>query len=553
MADSYFQKWREAYFGPSTPAPPTAPVAQQMTGGIPELTQPLVQAGQGVADRARETFQSARLSQPGRMAAVQMRNGLSMAAPGFLGATPSLGSAVDKRTGLVPEPPKPPEAAPVDTSDATYAERPAPSFGGGGGGMAVIPGGRRTQAWQVQEGKKFSDGTFASIAAAEDAKERVLTHEAKAGQAAAEREAAFADGYEALLGQKQANEAAARARRQKMMDDEFQKLTEANKAAADDGGATVAGKAFGGLMATLGVALGAWGGSMDRTGRNAGAEALQQFTNNAIAEQRAKADRENNYYARMKDMFGDEQKAEVATRMAFNEAMQARLANMAATTKSENAKANIDRVAAQTFAEKAQLKKEFDLLQQDTVQRSDANVPDRVIGLGVPAAKQADVEKVGEALTREKIPEAEQNLAEVQKEIDAYGKQDKPIEGVTGTSPLGGWWESKKPDFLLTPKGLANRQMVANFASNYAHAMSGAGMSDAERERYMHNILGARTNEEMQRAIRMADDALAARKRTIKATYDPRAVAEFDKRTGGGTTKFQQRGVVPTMKPAGEK
>lgn len=419
--------------------------------------------------------------------------------------------------------------------------------------IVAIPGGRQTQGWHVQEGAKISDGTYATIDAAQQAKERVLTQEAAAGQQAADREAAFADGYQKTLAFYNEQEGIARDQRLAKQREVMDQLEASNREAAADAN-NVAGKAIGSVLSTIGIALGAWGGTLDRSGRNAGLEAYNAATNAAIADQRAKAEKENNYFAKMKAMFGDEERAEMATKMAFNEAAKAKAAQLAATTKSEMARANADRVQAQLMDESAKLKERFDLLTQDKVQRTDANVPTRYIGTGGIGAKQADVEKYGEAVIKSGLPETRQKLAEVQARIDAFAKDGQSIEGVAGNSALGGWLESAKPDAALTPQGLANRQMVSQLVAEYSHTMSGAGMSDAERERYEKNVRGAKTTAELQRSLQQMQNALEARQRAHDATYDPRAVAEWQRRVGPARgIGFSQQGVVPTVKPAGSK
>jgi len=188
------------------------------------------------------------------------------------------------------------------------------------------------------------------------------------------------------------------------------------------------------------------------------------------------------------------------------------------------------------------------------VHRTDTNVPTQYIGIGGGlGAKDADVEKVGEAMLKAGIPQDEQELAEVQARVNSFDK-NKPIEGVAGVSAAGGFVESNKPDSMLSPAGLANRQMVGRTVAAYSKAMTGAGMSDKEREIYVGIIRGAKTTAELQRSLQTVQNAVAARRRTIEATYNPKAVAEYKRRLGpGGHARFSDKPIVPTVAPAGEK
>lgn len=531
---------------------PHVPLAQAIAGGAPELA-PAVQQGLDQVKGARE-------SQAGRHLAVAADTAVQSVAPYRKALeTMPLPAGAKKRaldmTDPVPAPPKAPQAAPMTAEGATYADGPsaAPRPPQGGAGGVMVPGGRRTQGWQVQEGLNVDEDTRRAYDAADGYRLTGLQQDAAAGQEAAEREVAFSEGFEKRLQQHEAERAHRVQERNMLMDTELKKLDESRRAVPDTT-ADVVGKGVAKLFSIVGVAAGAWAGSMNRTGRNAALETMNAFAQQEAAEQQKKADKENNYFARMKQLFGDEDRAAEATHIGILEAGRARMATLSAATKNAYAKAQLDKNMAGLAEAIAQRRERFGVLTQDKVQRTDANIPDRYVGFGTGAAKPADVEKVGEAMSKAGIPETEQTLGELQARIDAYTKDGKPMEGVAGTSALGGKWETMKPDALLSPQGLANRQMVGRFNSAYRKMMTGAGGSDAEAEKYEKDIRGARTVPELQRSIQAYQNAAVAKVRNIEATYDPKAVAEYNRRMGpGGHVKFSDKGVTPTIKPAGER
>lgn len=457
-------------------------------------------------------------------------------------------------------PPQAPVAAeappPVSPEGATFASEPAsPPMGAGGGPMRVqvIPEHRRTQGWQVNEAIPASDKEIIARDAAIQSHQNVLENEADAGRYDAMRKEAFARGQagaQAFFEEQRALHAEQRQQKR----DALIKEMEDERTKAVENADTLLGKGVSKFMGVLGAALGAWSGSIRGTGQNAGLQAMQAYAAEEAASQRAKADKENNYYARMRTIFNDDDAAEAATQASILRLAQARGNAIAATNKSELARANWDRGNQILSTEIANLDQDITRRAHDVVHRTDVNVPTQYIGMGGGlGAKNADVEKVGEAMLKAGVPQDEQELAEVQARVNSFDK-NKPIEGVAGVSPTSGFIEANKPDAMLSPEGLANRQMVGRTVAAYSKAMTGAGMSDKEREIYVGIIRGARTTAELQRSLQTVQNAVAARRRTIEATYDPKAVAEYRRRLGpGGHARFSDKPIVPTIKPAGEK
>lgn len=476
----------------------------------------------------------------------------------WLGTVPGL-----EGSGLVDKvfPAQAPVTAPPAPADGPvegeFAPPPGAAFGmpsAGPTSFKVIPEHRRTQGWSVSEAVPMDDQEKLARDAALESKTRVLETEADAGRYDAMRKEAFARGQLGAQSFYEEQNALHREQAQQKRDALLADMEREHKAAQDNPD-TLLGKGVSKFLGMIGVALGAWGGSIKGTGQNAGLQAMQAFAAEEAAAQKLKADKENNYFARMRTIFNDDEMAEKATQEAILRLGAAKVSAITATSKAESARANGDRVNQVLSEDIGNLRKEITIRGADRVQRTDVNVPTQYLamggGLGAP---QGDVEKYGEALTKAGIPEAEQELAEVEARLNVHAKDGKPLEGVAGTTAASGFIESNKPDAMLTPQGLANRQMVGRTVAAYSKAMTGAGMSDKEREIYVGIIRGAKTVQELQRSVATVQNVLSARKRVIQATYNPKAVAEFERRLGpGGIPRFSSAPIVPHVKPAGDK
>lgn len=478
----------------------------------------------------------------------------------WLGTVPGLeGSGLVDKVFPAQAPVTAPPAEAAGPVEGEFAPPPGAAFGmpsAGPTSFKVIPEHRRTQGWSVSEAVPMDDQEKLARDAALESKTRVLETEADAGRYDAMRKEAFARGQLGAQSFYEEQNALHREQAQQKRDALLADMEREHKAAQDNPD-TLLGKGVSKFLGMIGVALGAWGGSIKGTGQNAGLQAMQAFAAEEAAAQKLKADKENNYFARMRTIFNDDEMAEKATQEAILRLGQAKVSAITATSKAESARANGDRVNQVLSEDIGNLRKEITIRGADRVQRTDVNVPTQYLAMGGPGlgAKDADVEKYGEARTKAGIPEAQQSLAEVQARVDAYAKSGKSIEGVAGPTVASGWLEDKKPDGVLTPQGLANRQMIGQFVADYRHAMTGAGGSDAEAEKFEKNIRGAKTTAELQRALQQGQNKLHALERAQKATYKPNAVAEYHRRLGpsGSEVGFAGKGLVPTVKPAGDK
>ena len=477
----------------------------------------------------------------------------------WLGTVPGLeGSGLVDKVFPAQAPVTAPPAEAAGPVEGEFAPPPGAAFGMPSAGpthFKVIPEHRRTQGWSVSEAVPMDDQEKLARDAAIESKTRVLETEADAGRYDAMRKEAFARGQLGAQSFYEEQNALHREQAQQKRDALLGEMEREHKAAQENPD-TLLGKGVSKFLGMIGVALGAWGGSIKGTGQNAGLQAMQAFAAEEAAAQKLKADKENNYFAKMRTIFNDDEMAEKATQEAILRLGQAKVSAITATSKAESARANGDRVNQALSEDIGNLRKEITIRGADRVQRTDVNVPTQYVGIGGPGlgAKDADVEKYGEARTKAGIPEALQKAADMQRVLDAFGKSGT-LEGVSGKTVTEGWIEDNKPDAMLTPQGLANRQMLGQFVADYTHALTGAGGPEAERERFVKNIRGAKTTAELRRALQQGQNTLRALEKAHQATYKPNAVAEYHRRLGpsGNEIGFAARGLVPNVKPAGEK
>jgi hypothetical protein len=424
--------------------------------------------------------------------------------------------------------------------------------------VKVSAGGRTPSQWQVQEGLPTDPRVTKLQDKANKEREEALLTEARAGQAQAEKEAAFAKGYEHRIAFHDERAAIAREERMRKLEAETERVNQELESANVYEPRDMIGKGVASFFSTIATSLGAYAAPYTG-GRNLPAEQIASDVERHLKEQRLAMDKGNNYLARLRQQFGDQESAENVMRAALMDRAKTEIATLVAGSKSEAMKGRAAAVMADLDERKAAVLDAQSQRAMERVTRADVNAPAQYMQLGgggLEADKKAkeNAEKYGEALTKAGIPEAVQGMAAVEAQINAFGKEDA-IEGVSGSGVLRGALESKRPSATLSTRGRINRQLVDQFTQNYRKAMSGAGFSKEEAQGYEAVIRGAKTTEELQAAIRRSHDVLAARLRTMQATYDPRGVALFNQRTGGTIARFanQEDAFAPTVRPAGEE
>lgn len=291
------------------------------------------------------------------------------------------------KLGVHPPDPKPPEPAAPSLADGggrgdADARIDVPNFapaGGGAGGRAVIdPGGFKLTQTQVQHGIPASPEVRKKMAEAAGHERDAALRGLEAAQTASENEALarahYAEEARAAEAQREANEQ----RRQ----DELARLRAKREAVLEEANSpgAVVGKAAGGLFASLGVALGAYAATM--TGqRNHALDAFNAFTENELKRQKMAADREDNYYSRMRAEFGDARTAEDMTRAAIHRAASMELEKLGAKAKGDFAKAKYEEARGTIEKQYAATMNALDVQSENKVGDTYSLLPARVIGV----------------------------------------------------------------------------------------------------------------------------------------------------------------------------
>ena len=301
-----------------------------------------------------------------------------------------------------------------------------------------------------------------------------------------------------------------------------------------DAGFLVQGTA-GKLLRGVALALGAFGGSLNGTGKNAAAEVINSTIANEVAKQREMYARNKDRIAGLQGVYAqlrargiDDRTAMLTAHQHYLDEQMQRIQANQAKLGSQDAKANGDKALADLDAKRA----DIDEQRQEAI----GSMAWRLMHPGAAAGPKPFTEQqVGEYSSRlEKagIPDAETEISDLKQHAFPAGVRvdsDQPIEG---TGP----WENIKDkvpvvgQYLHSKEGRINRGNIESLFLAYRHAITGAGGGDREMQEIKQAFEGAGTAAELNHAIKKADAILAAKKRNIQAGTKPEAVQEYDRR-----------------------
>lgn len=172
--------------------------------------------------------------------------------------------------------------------------------------------------------------------------------EQKAVQQQSEQEAVFFDGQLRNKQNLQNIQAGRELERQNEIQS-FQAKVQAARDHAQDP-AVVLGNGVGELLAGLGVALGAWSATRSK-GPNHALALYNAMAEKKVQQLRQESQDTENFFSRMKAQFGDERQAELATRLTMDDIAKTQLARIGAASKSEFAKAAVQKQIASIEAQ----------------------------------------------------------------------------------------------------------------------------------------------------------------------------------------------------------
>lgn len=367
---------------PASFNPPTVdnyPGRPRMAGeGMPE--QSLAdRAGDAIGRGLRATWDSEPVRNNRRMAFAGLAYGSPAAAYGrtLFGLSPAPTTEEGRASGFLPPLPAAPAplpGKPVGDKEDDMAGDPTPPpglFAAGGAGRAVFdPGGLKYEGadirteYGIPASKKTREEREAAVRDARRAAKIAAVAADESSGAEREARERYIEEARAAEAQREANEQRRQAELERLRAKREAALEEANSPGA------VVGKAVGGLFASLGVALGAYAATM--TGqRNHALDAFNAFTEAELKRQKMAADREDNYYSRMRAEFGDARTAEDMTRAAIHRAASMELEKLGAKAKGDFAKAKYAETLAVLHEREADFDNRLTLQEADKVSRGD--------------------------------------------------------------------------------------------------------------------------------------------------------------------------------------
>jgi hypothetical protein len=348
--------------------------------------------------------------------------------------------------------------------------------------------------------------------------------------------------------------------------------------------------AIGQIGAVLAQAFGAYDATLGRT-ENWAKKIIDGYIDADIAEQREQIEAGkagvNNALQRLNLRFGDIGQAQSALKIAMGQVVDTQIEAYAKSTKSEDIINGSNEWVAQNRAERVAHEQEFmaKAIGKRTTATHGTVVAPSAGGTRAPttaemsaradlagkipgiAEKSYDAElkrqKVFGGGDPDKMREDTRNLAKDTAEIVKAQAEAQPgrdliqqykgerfipglgldYDAATGLPVIG----AGVSRFALNDEERANRGTIDRAVLAYQHALTGAGASDRERGMITNAIKGARTPGELSAAIEQADAALAARRKSIEAGYDPRVVETWRKRGA-----YQPVRVPPSARPVTE-
>ncbi len=333
-------------------------------------------------------------------------------------------------TGQEGEKPYQPEGSPLDPRGPGY---------GGVGGAAPMVMDHPVKTEETRELGHNVDEARSHYAKASSALSQAADLEQKAVENQSEQEQLF---FDAQLRNKQ-NLAAIQAGREAERQAEMRAFQSKVQAARDHASdpKTVLGNAVGEMLGGIGVAMGAWAATRTK-GPN---YALQLY--NSLAEQRMNKMRQEsqdteNFFSRMKSQFGDERQAELATRITMDDVAKTQLARIGAASKSDFAKASVEKSIAAIEAQQAGWSMDLQKIEDGKTIQSRAVSQPYLVGkdgakampMGGPS-QSAFSERRGPPTMEERMTAgpSDQSVANWAKENNGGVMPERPAESQGGT------------------------------------------------------------------------------------------------------------------------
>lgn len=290
------------------------------------------------------------------------------------------------------------------------------------------------------------------------------------------------------------------------------------------------------ILLSVAIGAGALGGAMTGQGGNQALGIVNDqigrdidAQKEAIKNKKAKLDRKESLYARMLDHYGDERRAELATRAAMMGRIEREMGLLANEAKDPTRASQITRMQAEAKMARGQMINELD---GRNVSETVVNVPDRTIAVGgTPAQKPDKAGAKAYAADRAKytLDEFDPLYREGITRMRRYGKgQDVP-----GLRASDRWIVDNVPGGIAALRAKAGDEAADNYQWSIAmgnkvlRAESGAVISPDEARKKAVELFGDGTSEQVQNGMRRADTVRRSREDNLARGHGPAAVQTY--------------------------
>ena len=356
--------------------------------------------------------------------------------------------------------------------------------------------------------------------------------------------------------------------------------------------------AVGQIGAAIAQAFGAYAATL-RGGPNLIAQQIHEYIDADVANQRAEIEAGkagvNNQLAKMNRQFGDLDQAEAALKIAQQKVADNMAASYASSTKSEDVMNSLNSYLAegqqryvqneQQFEDRSYGKRsvttaakmiapsagglrapteeekikrlttlgKFGEVQKGayegeiTRQKAEGQDPEKRKKAEDKAAEEA--ERYGAKIEGAKLNEYTASIANVKNRLKEYAGKDE-IPGVGPENVLTranrsvdefvvGPGEAEKRFYNIEERN--NRQAVEFMKADMRHAITGAGMTDKERQNLDNMIEAARTGDDFRNVVKIVEGRIDAHKAELARGFSPEAVQLYESR--GARAPLPQRSI----------
>lgn len=162
---------------------------------------------------------------------------------------------------------------------------------------------------------------------------------------------------------------------------------------------------------------------------------------------------------------------------------------------------------------------------------------------------------------RTRIEQQTRQLSEEFTKIDApaFYEQFSQVDSIMRENPddLPGFGQlaGRLPDFATNKSGVQLRQAVGQMLAAYRKAVTGAGMSDAERAEYdrITGLVQSGDEASVREGVKLMKNAMDARIRAVAGGYRPEAVSTYGERVPSFARAVGRQEAQTTKPPAGRQ